>query len=656
MICIGTYANIIHFSMYEIYNYVGNSMQQKHYQLIQTMMNKYITSGSYLAAELDVSLRTISSQIKEISQEFPDLITVTYKGYSIDRDKASKLLNDNLLHFPETKEERILHIIFKLLYESEKEHDINVLANNLFISSSLLRSYIPAIKIELSKYDISLRSKSNSISIIGNELDIRRALLLLCYNTSKSNYVDLKILPFIYPSIDIPFIISTIDSFILDNHLLVSDYSRNNFIMNIVIMVYRNKTNHLDNRDVSNNILKNKDLSHHLSTLLCNHYHIQLTSSDIYHIDLCIEAYTRDSTDSFLPTNDKRFQALFNTIILKLNNNYNYDFLNEESKSNFIHALYYLLIRAQNRIILTNPVTSTIKDSAPLTYNIAVYIAHIIKEETGLILSIDEIADITCNLMNTTTEIERNSHWKIEAVLVCPNYFDFSVKLLNSINFYFSKYIDIKKTVSKESDILYDDQCDLIITTVPLSFSHKQDSVLINMVLSEYDSFLIQSTIVQVFQKESESYLNTVFKRITKDNLFIIDDTANNKEEALQMIFDNIASIYPDSAKSIKKSVLERENIAPSELSLSAILSPIEYSNEDSFMFIYINKHGIEWNTTFVNLVILTRFDTKDTRLVYNVLSPLYHTLMDKQNVLNLIKSNSKSEFIEILTHLMIFE
>ncbi|WP_434630868.1 HTH domain-containing protein [Thermoanaerobacterium thermosaccharolyticum] len=153
-------------------------------KLLET--KKPITS-EYLSRLLGVSSRTIRNDIKELKEEIKDkameIITLPGVGYFIKfvggdkgKDVIKEVLDDDNYVIPSMPEERVRHIIKRLLY-ADCFITLEELATELYVSKSTIVNDVDAAEEWLLKHNLKLFRKPNyGIKISGSEMNLRFAI------------------------------------------------------------------------------------------------------------------------------------------------------------------------------------------------------------------------------------------------------------------------------------------------------------------------------------------------------------------------------------------------------------------------------------------------------------------------------------------------
>lgn len=216
-------------------------------KLIQCFHTDEILTSVQLSKEMKISERTIRNEIKQINEQYTNLIlSIKGKGYQLNPSYES--LNQLEEGQSEISRTRYLHIIKSIL--SQKETDYYDLAEELYVSETTLDKQLFSINqiIERRDPDMRIERKNNKLIINGDEEKRRQIYTYLMnhemdqYNFNLSNYTDF------FNSCDINELKSYFLEFTQQHHLELRDFEVISFILHIAIMLERvNKGNNIVN-------------------------------------------------------------------------------------------------------------------------------------------------------------------------------------------------------------------------------------------------------------------------------------------------------------------------------------------------------------------------------------------------------------------------
>lgn len=168
---------------------VAKELNQKILDILK-VHSKFITSEE-LSEKLGVSRKTITRRINSLNNQFskPIIISQRGRGYKLDYSNYlssthKKSVNDS------TTQLRQENILSRLLFSSPKPVKMMDLVNSLYVSESVLQNDEKVIAKHLKRWDLRLERKQRSIRIIGEEKNIRSALIESVLHLNKATDID----------------------------------------------------------------------------------------------------------------------------------------------------------------------------------------------------------------------------------------------------------------------------------------------------------------------------------------------------------------------------------------------------------------------------------------------------------------------------------
>ncbi|MFD2829126.1 BglG family transcription antiterminator [Corticicoccus populi] len=159
------------------------SQKENREQKILMFLSKnedYVTSES-LADLLSTSQKTIYRLIKKINDDFDNgllILSEKGRGYKLDYEKYIKSRKGNLKYKDQdfSPEERRNRVMEELLLSSPKPINIFKLYNSYYVGDSVIFTDEQVMSEKLRKYNLVLERKNRTLSIIGDEVNIRKAV------------------------------------------------------------------------------------------------------------------------------------------------------------------------------------------------------------------------------------------------------------------------------------------------------------------------------------------------------------------------------------------------------------------------------------------------------------------------------------------------
>lgn len=452
-------------------------MKPKMIKLIRILSDytEFVTASS-LAANMDVSTRSIKSYIQEINSFYPDAIESSREGYRIDKQAARRILEESGTHIPQSSQERIVYIINSLI-KSDTSVNTYDLCDEMYVSYSTIKNDLQAVKSRLRKYDLQLNNNHDNLTVSGLEKNKRRLLSSILYDESNVNFVNLETIQNIFPEIEIELIKDSLLEIFDRFHYFVNDYSLINLVLHITIAIDRIRNRNVNTEDIHDMppISSHEyELARNIARKIEEDFQIEYNQAEVYELALLlISRATAIDYQSITVSNLGDFitpecLALVKELISDVNSFYYIDLTEPEFLIRFALHIRNLLQRSKNNYFSRNPLTEEIKTSCPLIYDVSVCLSSIIKERTGISINDDEIAYIAFHL-GSTLEAQKNLSEKVTAALYCPSYYDTNVKLTDTINRHFSSELLITNIFTEERELEKAGKSDLVLSTVPLN-------------------------------------------------------------------------------------------------------------------------------------------------------------------------------------------
>lgn len=635
-------------------------MKPKHLQLIRILLDQSDSITAHaLALEMEVSVRSIKSYVSEINSSYPDSIHSSRDGYSIDANIAKQLIDSNSTHIPQSSDERMIYIINRLIRNVLPVNSFDI-CDEMYISYSTLKNELQRVKRTLSRYDLRLTITEDNLSIEGREKNKRKMLSAILYDESKVNFVNLKLIQQTFVDIDIEYIKSSILEIFNEHHYFVNDYSLINLVVHIAIAIDRIRHQNLQDQNVTDlpPIRSHElELARQVALKLESHFKLSYSESEVYELALLlISRATTLDYKSINPSNLEDFigQECFDLVhemIGSVNAYYYLDLTESEFFVRFALHIRNLLQRSKNNYFSKNPLTEDIKTSCPLIYDVSVYLSSVIKERTGISIVDDEIAYIAFHL-GSALEAQNSLKTKITAVLYCPNYYDINTRLIDTINQHFNYDLLITNIVTNENDLENLSKCDLIISTIPISYILLTPSILVNLFFTEKDIYGLRKKIEELRIEKKRNVFKDYLETLLIPRFFERrSDLKNDKEVIHYMVGKMVEQGYVD--ESFEADIIAREQMSSTAFHDFALPHAMKMNAHKTGINILISETPIQWNDRSIHMVLMLCFN-KDERYIFNeIYDPITMILTNKESMKKVIQAKNYEEMIQLLVSLL---
>lgn len=637
-------------------------MKPKIIKLIRILSDytEFVTASS-LAANMDVSTRSIKSYIQEINSVYPEAIESSREGYRIDKQAARRILEESGTHIPQSSQERIVYIINSLI-KSDTSVNTYDLCDEMFISYSTIKNDLQAVKSKLRKYDLQLNNNHDNLTVSGLEKNKRRLLSSILYDESNVNFVNLETIQNIFPEIEIELIKDSLLEIFDRFHYFVNDYSLINLVLHITIAIDRIRNRNVnteDIRDMPPISSHEYELARGIARKIEQDFRIEYNQAEVYELALLlISRATAIDYQSITVSNLEDFitpecLALVRELISDVNSYYYIDLTEPEFLIRFALHIRNLLQRSKNNYFSRNPLTEEIKTSCPLIYDVSVCLSSTIKERTGISINDDEIAYIAFHL-GSTLEAQKNLSEKVTAALYCPSYYDTNVKLTDTINRHFSSELLITNIFTEERELEKTGKNDLVLSTVPLNSVIQLPLLQISPFFTEKDVQSLRRQLTEIKTNKRRKQFREYLEYLIVPEFFERRDDLMDYDQVVRHMVGKMVSMgYVD--EDFEQDIRAREQLSATAFQDFAIPHAMKMRAHKTGINVLISDTPVKWGDKQVRIVLMLCFN-RDERFIFNeIFEPLTMVLSSRENVKRLVQAGDYQEFIEMLAGFMEF-
>lgn len=637
-------------------------MKPKIIKLIRILSDytEFVTASS-LAANMDVSTRSIKSYIQEINSVYPEAIESSREGYRIDKQAARRILEESGTHIPQSSQERIVYIINSLI-KSDTSVNTYDLCDEMFISYSTIKNDLQAVKSKLRKYDLQLNNNHDNLTVSGLEKNKRRLLSSILYDESNVNFVNLETIQNIFPEIEIELIKDSLLEIFDRFHYFVNDYSLINLVLHITIAIDRIRNRNVnteDIRDMPPISSHEYELARNIARKIEEDFRIEYNQAEVYELALLlISRATAIDYQSITVSNLEDFitpecLALVKELISDVNSFYYIDLTEPEFLIRFALHIRNLLQRSKNNYFSRNPLTEEIKTSCPLIYDVSVCLSSTIKERTGISINDDEIAYIAFHL-GSTLEAQKNLSEKVTAALYCPSYYDTNVKLTDTINRHFSSELLITNIFTEERELEKTGKSDLVLSTVPLNSVIQLPLLQISPFFTEKDVQSLRRQLTEIKTNKRRKQFREYLEYLIVPEFFERRDDLTDYDQVVRHMVGKMVSMgYVD--EDFEQDIRAREQLSATAFQDFAIPHAMKMRAHRTGINVLISDTPVKWGDKQVRIVLMLCFN-RDERFIFNeIFEPLTMVLSSRENVKRLVTAGDYQEFIGMLAGFMEF-
>ncbi|MDF9411339.1 transcription antiterminator [Brevibacillus laterosporus] len=614
--------------------------------------NDWCTATS-LANYFKVSTRTIRKYANEINQD-QIIIASSPQGYQLVSRNQVKT-DDN----PTSPMDRMKVILKELILHSE---GVNIfdLGDRLFLSvSSIENDIVHANKI-IKPYQLKIRHRKDMLILTGEENDKRKLMSFIISQETSNEFLSLKAVQDSFPDYDVSLLKNEIVSILGEHNLYVNDYIMNNILLHLVITVDRIKNNNSVIQATNLHKLKSNletKAANKIADFLEAQYSIRFNESERYNFILLLSSKTTLlNYQSLTPSSlnhyvDEHYVNLSKKLLEKVHERYFIEILDDEFFVNFTLHIRNLIFRAKNEQMAKNPLTHKLKHSYPLIYELAVFISNQIQLMENIHIKEDEISYIAFHI-GSYFERKVSLEKKILCAVICPNYYDMQVQLIQKLEKKFHDSLEIIKVSSDSSEVALLEEIDLIISTLPLQ-KEQVPTVFVHPYLTEEDYEYIQSQINKLNKQKKIRSLKQYLDLYFDEDLFM-KNVYLDSDEAYIAFMSNLLYEKGYVSQDYGKSVLERERMSSTAFNNNvAVPHSMHMDAEKTGICIMILDRPVNWGKEKVQAIVMISINKHQRELFSPFFEGVINILSEWKNVNELIKAKDYEDFMDKMTRLL---
>ena len=619
--------------------------------LLNNSANRYV-STSFLAQKLNVSTRTIRSDIQALNKELTafkaKIKNKRGAGFyltNVDAETKVKLLQVAKSDLPATRsEERIAAVEQYLLLNDRVK--LSDLVENFFISDNTFFSYLVTIKKEFNEFNLKVNKAKDYYKVKGSETDKRNFIISKLINKKSDNYIvdftekERSILA----NVNLDKLKKQIHAFLRHYNYHISDINTKNIILHFALTISRIKLNfHLETsthanikKSVLNNLIE-------LFAKIEREYEIELNQQEkddlVYHFALNFPECVIDTNK----TNSKESIAKAVTFFLQnIKREFAINLLNDqELRVNLTQHLTNLVKIKKVNGKRKNPLLNVILSTFPYAYEITAYSAPILEHMLNLKLDDDELSFITLHI-GASIERQGSRSSKKNAALICGSGVSTAALVRAKLETQFASFLNITGTYT------YDEYLEgkannnnFLISMVPINNAKVP---VIQIDLANFHNDILQ---LSEYLRSLNNPYRAIDKLFDEENIYLLKEKMS-KNELLDMLIKKLEQKKIVN-KDFKEKVYEREKMYSTAVGGKiAIPHSLGYATNKSKVCFARLAQPIMWDEKnelkYVFLLAIARQDYLSVQKLFDFIVDLqtnstFREIIDKSSTADDIKT-----------------
>ncbi|MGC6177267.1 BglG family transcription antiterminator [Lacrimispora sp. 38-1] len=628
-------------------------------RLIKIMLsNEEWMNAGYLANVMGVSERSIKNYISEINSFEKGLIHSSRKGYQIDLKRGQAFIQTKGRNIPQNSQERINYIIIRILSndaDQGSKTDLYEIADEIYVSFETIKKDMYKVRRKFLEYDLYLTATNSFVAVEGKELDKRKALSNILYEDFTDHVMSIDVIKNIYPLYDLELLQKIIETGCEEYHYFINEYALVNLILDIVIGIDRmkkEKTFEKEKKEDKRIGIREQELARNIATEIETHFGVKYSITELEELTIILLSHLMKMDLNAINKENLEHMVgsecvnIVNQLSDILKNTYFVDMENADFIIKFTLHIKNMLVRLRNGYKIKNPLVNQIKNTCPLIFECAVEVSNKIHELTGYDLSEDEIGYIALHI-GGNLETQKSKRKVISCVILFPQYYDFSNKMMEEIKSHYQEQVEIKTVITSLDEIRKLDKTDLIISTIPITELIRMETVIVTPFLNEKDYKNISSAIEKIILRKKKARLKQHLMQISNPCFFYKNKEFVNKEDAILFMVDTMEKEGYVNAN-FAEEIFEREKQSSTAFEHIAVPHSMHMNANKTGMFVLLNeKKPIMWNEKPVSIVMMFAISREERAIFHDVYDNLIVLLIDKPNAVKVLESDAYIDFIE---------
>jgi len=441
------------------------------------------------------------------------------------------------------------------------------------------------------------------------------------------------------------------------NHYKISvdDYLFDSLLLQIIIPLVRILTGHpiQERIELPKHVQRNDiECADRIALYLMQSYQAEYTEAEIGNIGLLMASYDKSYSvaDISLENLDQYLwpglYSLFTEIVETLKNRYKIDILKKPSNAiGLALHLRSLIHRSAINVFADNPLTSSIRNIYPISYECSIYIARKIFDYFQFLITEDEITFLAVYIANNMRLLQ-NIKSKISVLFLIPDYNIITSELYD----YYSEHFDsdIKAVLLTEKEKIESSAYDLLITTDQNFDTYGSAPVIyINPFINSADENHLKEIIEQLKKQKRLQYNRVCLASFMKEEFYYERDFSDF-DEAFSMMTDQLQQ-KGIASQDLKEDILVRAKLSNTVVNSIALLRPcVCVSSAHSFSYLKL-KEPVYFNGEKISAIMLLSFSENKFLDYLHVMEYLFYQISDKNKARKILEADSFQQLTDLL-------
>ncbi len=623
------------------------------------------TTADELASRLGVTTRSVRNYAASVREAYSpyDVVETSSHGYRIrEADYQAFLEAHGSTPTREAQaaarpQDRQAHLIEWLLDQAYPV-DIHTITTVFFVSDSTVEADLRRVRPWLESTHLSLQRSGPDVSIEGAELDKRRMLITLYLRDLTDNVISLTDVQsrFDTPPLG-PLKTRVIELLRLDG-LGANEFGLGSVLLSAAVAGSRLRSGFsLPVESADDHPAVSSAVAEVAFTVLGEitgstpsqrtQFPGEIMHAEAHHIARLFDAQVARSASPIL-----RIRPQVAELVQEASDHFALSLDDEGFIDRLTGHINNVLERAKGNLSSPNPMTQSLKESYPLVYEVAVYLAHNIGLSFDATLDENEIAFLALHIGSYLERGSQRSR-RLRCAFVCPDYYGMHLFLRDRIEEELRDILEVTSVITRTDVEWSEVDADIVLSTIPAPTA-LTNVVQIQPFLTEDDEERIRYRVSRIHRRQRRSRLKTQLLRYLSPELFTTNLSASNEVDAIQQLGELLVSQdVVDS--SYVNDALSRERMSSTLFGdLIAVPHAMNMTANRTAIALAVTKTAIPWGESRVQIVAFVAFAADDRDEFQTVFDQLIKVFSSRDEAQQIIRSSESFEsFLDALTRVM---
>lgn len=613
-------------------------MVDRHEQLTDALAQHggWVTAAD-LGARLGVTDRSIRGYVATLNaQSGAPLIESGPAGYRLDRAEWGRRMRDDDGGEPATPAGRVSAILRALLDAAPDSEGVDVytLAERLHVSDSTLESDLARARSRAGAVGLTIVRTREHVQLEGPETARRRLIGALFRDEATRGMREVDRIESWFAAGDLTVFKTVLIARLVADGYEINDYGLGTVLLHLAIAVDRTQGRHAPPERPAGG---EGVFAGILDELVTSHFDVRLAPADLDYLGFLLGTRVAVApVDTMPPPLDDEELARVRAIVDKAAREYLVDL---DGDGDFLLRLAMhirqLQRRAEEGAFSRNPLTRSIKSGYPMIYELAVYLARELQQDSGIAVPEDEIAYLAMHL-GARLEEQRQADQAVTATIVAPAYHRLHLELLRRVEASVGAELRIEQ-LDTRSDVDWDAlPGDLVISVIDPPTPNDR-VIVVHPFLGEADAARVHAAIARVRRGRRRTRLAERLGGYFDERLFFRELYAPDPESMIRTLGARMveAGVVDEAYVT---GAIERERLSSTAFTEGlAMPHAMEMTAERTAIALVLNSTSMPWGDARVEVIAFIAFSESGRASFQEVFDQLVEVFSDRDNVRGLV-------------------